>query len=667
MTDQPISAPRITTGTARRGGTDSRSARAGSPRTAWSRHLDQPGLFERLVAFFAVLLVSLQPSGAALALPLVLAVFRPRVPFLASAGGGALAGLLLLMPGAGIVDNQPGVSTLGLVVAGVLGVAALAAAFARAVENPAERLHHWWVPVAVLGGACLVAWFFVVLSTLDRGGGTLARYFLQTGVRSTPGLMIWPVAIAATLAFLPRRAARFSVPIIVGLLVLALWMATAGFKVWLRPGDDLVIRGRTQPLVESVVPRLVFAREHTIEARFRPSVVRLAPDGRSHALGAIITARRGSVFEWRIFPAGGPQPFITQACDIAFLAADRVLALLPVVGPDGHTGFELAEASASVLKRTIIDLPLLDRPQLSFDSGAGRWAVHGIHPPLTGRFRGPTNDGFTLDMAAGAVLIRVTPQTVFGGAESLEDLSRGDRVHVVEAGPGQGGVAARVLRVDGGSPIPPNPKSVLVRISGSIGSPGTQTTRWTVEAQGPVTWTALNDDYALAQLSIPGEGDPLDFEDPTEWANEGTNRPEFELQAVSRRGATTIATFGVAVVCEAEGLDSGTAVCSASNDRTVFIWRARVDDQEGASLDPVLSFTAPFVSPSVVTSEVAVLNGLQIGMVVVDQKAARAGHLVFPENAQPFSMISAGPRIVAAMTSANGKNGIVVYEIPEAF
>ncbi len=371
----------------------------------------------------------------------------------------------------------------------------------------------------MLGGACLVAWFFVVLSTLDRGGGTLARYFLQTGVRGTSGLMIWPVAIAATLAFLPRRAARFSVPIIVGLLVLALWMATAGFKVWLRPGDDLVIRGRTQPLVESVVPRLVFAREHTIEARFRPSVVRLAPDGRSHALGAIITARRGSVFEWRIFPAGGPQPFITQACDIAFLAADRVLALL-VVGPDGDTGFELAEASASVLKRTIIDLPLLDRPQLSFDSGAGRWAVHGIHPPLTGRFRGPTNDGFTLDMAAGAALLRVTPQTVFGGAESLEDLSRGDRVHVVEAGPGQGGVAARVLRVDGGSPIPPNPKSVLVRISGSIGSPGTQTTRWTVEAQGPVTWTALNDDYALAQLSIPGEGDPLDFEDPTEWANE---------------------------------------------------------------------------------------------------------------------------------------------------
>ncbi len=98
------------------------------------RHLDQPGLFERLVAFFAVLLVSLQPSGAALALPLVLAVFRPRVPFLASAGGGALAGLLLLMPGAGIVDNQPGVTTLRLVVAGVLGVAALAAAFARAVR-----------------------------------------------------------------------------------------------------------------------------------------------------------------------------------------------------------------------------------------------------------------------------------------------------------------------------------------------------------------------------------------------------------------------------------------------------------------------------------------------------------------------------------------------------
>ena len=53
--------------------------------------------------------------------------------------------------------------------------------------------------------------------------------------------------------------------------------------------------------------------------------------------------------------------------------------------------------------------------------------------------------------------------------------------------------------------------------------------------------------------------------------------------------------------------------------------------EEGVSLDPVLSFTAPFVSPSAVTPEVAVLNGLQIGMVVVDHKAARAGHLVFPE------------------------------------
>ena len=91
MTDQPTTAPRITTGSARRGGNASQLALAGSPRTAWSRHLDQPG-----------------------------------------------------------------VSTLGLVVAGVLGVAALAAAIARAVENPAERLHHWWVPVAVLGGACLI-------------------------------------------------------------------------------------------------------------------------------------------------------------------------------------------------------------------------------------------------------------------------------------------------------------------------------------------------------------------------------------------------------------------------------------------------------------------------------------------------------------------------------
>ncbi len=97
------------------------------------------------------------------------------------------------------------------------------------------------------------------------------------------------------------------------------------------------------------------------------------------------------------------------------------------------------------------------------------------------------------------------------------------------------------------------------------------------------------------------------------------------------------------MVCEAEGLDSGTAVCSASNDRTAFIWRARVDDQEGASLDPVLSFTAPFVSPSVVTSEVAVLNGLQIGMVVVDQKAARAGHLVFPENPSRSRCTRPGP------------------------
>ena len=667
MTDQPTTAHRITTGSARRVGTASRSARAGSPRTAWSRHLDQPGLFERLVAFFAVLLVSLQPSGAALTLPLVLAVFRPRVPFLAAAGGGALAGLLLLMPGAGVVDNQPGVSTLGLVVAGVLGVAALAAAIARAVENPAERLHHWWVPVAVLGGFCLIAWFFVVLSTLDRGGGTLARYFLQTGVRSSPGLMIWPVAIAATLAFLPRRTARFSLPAIAGLVVLALWMATAGFKVWIRPGDDLVIRGRTQPLVEAVVPRLVFAKEHTIEARFRPSVVRLAPDGRSHALGAIVTARRGSVFEWRIFPDGGPQPFITQACDIAFLAADRVLALLPVVGPDGHTAFELAEVSASVLKRTIIDLPLLDRPRLSFEPGTGRWAVHGIQPPLTGRFRGLTDDGFTLDLMAGSVLIRVTPQTVFEGFESIDDLGRGDRVLVVEAGPGRGGVAARVLRVEGGSPTPPNSNSVLVRLSGRVDFPGTQTTRWTVEAQGPVTWTPLNDDVALAQLSIPGEGDPLDFDDPTEWADEGGSGPEFELQAVSRRGATTIATFGVAVVCKEEGLDSGTAMCSASNDRTAFIWRARMDEDDGVSLDPVLSFTSPFVSPSVVTPEVAVLTGLQIGTVVVDHGAVRAGHLVFPGDARPFSMVPVGPRTIAAMTNADGRNGIVVFEIPGAF
>ncbi len=92
-----------------------------------------------------------------------------------------------------------------------------------------------------------------------------------------------------------------------------------------------------------------------------------------------------------------------------------------------------------------------------------------------------------------------------------------------------------------------------------------------------------------------------------------------------------------------------------------------MDEDDGVSLDPVLSFTSPFVSPSVVTPEVAVLTGLQIGTVVVDHGAVRAGHLMFPGDARPFSMVPVGPRTIAAMTNADGRNGIVVFEIPGAF
>jgi hypothetical protein len=355
-----------------------------------------------------------------------------------------------------------------------------------------------------------------------------------------------------------------------------------------------------------------------------------------------------------------------RAIDIAFVGPDRVLALASRGGRRHHAGFELRQVTGSGIEKTGIELPLLSWPRMTYDDASRRWTVIGGEQALSGRFRGLLADGaFILELPQGSVDIGVTSSTVFDGCSSVDDLEIGHWVVVEEAGPGHGDNVAAVVRTRGTStPFGGSDESVLLRLSGELGSRSYATTRWSAEAAKTVTWTPLDTDHALAQWTIDGPPQDLDLTAPAPWIEDGRPRPRFALSEIHRLGSRRLAEFESAVVCRAAAAGPGSAVCTASNDRDVSVWRATVGD-DGIVLSPVLSFRSPFVSPAVVTREVSILTGPMAGAIAVDHGPRRAGRLQLPEGTIPISLIPVGDREFALMATRGMEHTVFALRLPD--
>jgi hypothetical protein len=472
------------------------------------------------------------------------------------------------------------------------------------------------------------------------------------------------MAIAATLAFLPRRARRLALPGAGVMVLLAAWTASGGFRDWGRGGDEMMIRGRPQALVERVMPQVAYQKRHLF-GRFRPSAVRFAPDGRGHALGAVITAKRGTVWEWRVFPARSGQPFLVEANDLAFVGPDRVLALAPATGDFGHTGFELREVSASGTDNVAFRLPLVLRPRLAVDTMAKRWTVNARAQDLIGRVRGRTETGFVMRLDDGNAVIEISPRTLLNGFSSLDELKPNLWVEVDSAGPGfPTSEAASVTALGMSPPDRADRPSMMYQQIGSYGRSSNTSDTWITNLSGAESWTPLDDHHALAVVQVDQGGRAFTGEAQTRLEMERSSRPRFELVEMTRSlDPKTLTSFETAVVCKSSVVHQGVALCTASDDRTLSVWLATVGE-DGVELDSLVSFTSSFMSPAVVTNSISVLTGPMVDPVVVDHETGRAGTLDLPSGLLPISLIPLRDRSFAALVTVDDSHVAVVYSVP---
>jgi hypothetical protein len=551
-----------------------------------------------------------------------------------------------------------------MLVAFVLGVCAAAASYARAVEEPGERWKLWWLPVAILGAAVVAKLFVVVMSSFEQGGGVLAPPLLRQGIRANAGLVVWPMAMAATLAFLPRRARRLAVPGAALMVLLAGWTGSGGFRDWGRGGDEMMIRGRPQALVERVTPQVAYQKRHLF-GRFRPSAVRFAPDGQGHALGAVVTAKRGTIWEWRVFPARSGEPFILEANDIAFIGPERLLALAPATGDFGHTGFELREVSASGTDNVAFRLPLVLRPRLAVDPMAKRWTVNARAQDLIGRVRGRTDTGFVMRLDDGNAVIEISPRTLLKGISSPDELTPNLWVEVDSAGPGfPTNEAASVTALGMSPPDRGGRPSMMYQQAGTYGRSSNIPDTWIGNLSGAESWTPLDDHHALAVVQVEQGGRAFTGEAQTRLEMERSSRPRFELVEMTRSlDPKTLTSFETAVVCKSSVVHQGVALCTASDDRTLSVWLATVGE-DGIELDSLVSFTSSFMSPAVVTNSISVLTGPMVDPVVVDHETGRAGALDLPSGLLPISLVPLRDRSFAALVTVDEYHVAVVYAVP---
>jgi Zn-dependent protease with chaperone function len=321
-----------------------------------------PPIFVNLVAL-VILLFGLTAGHPLLVMPVSLvAQFRGGPASLGAAGATAVGAALLSLARPSALTKHSTLSLVGLLIAGLLGLAIAWLLFKQSVATRARGARAAAIVTAVVAAGSLVglAW----AATLSHPGLRLHQ------AAAGPAPIASLLALSAALLFGASRHARLAALLPLGATVVLTGLGTEAFAS--RFSDDPFAASAPPAFRESPLQVIPL---HEQRLTGSGGGLRISPSGRAFALRVWDEADEEAPSLFRVGAFGGAAHDF-DAEEVRLVDDEHVLVLAHA--QDGDTlELRLASVTPGGPERWRISLPSLDLPHLAIDPPTGTWRVSG--------------------------------------------------------------------------------------------------------------------------------------------------------------------------------------------------------------------------------------------------------------------------------------------------